>query len=140
MPRSIRDMANNWAKNLGAAGERIRQGVQSVTVSPTEKAAAAVDRQVSGVIQAANSGKTAAALRRVSNQDWQKAMMEKGIPRIASGASSSVSKVEQFLGELMPHVEAGKRSLESMPRGDKETNRARMNAWMDHMSGFRRNR
>lgn len=99
--------AQRWANNLGASGDKIKQAVMAVTVSPTSKAAAAVDRQVAGVQAAAASGKTQAALNRVTLQDWQSAMVNKGINRLTSGAQQAQPKVQAFLTQFLPYLQTG---------------------------------
>jgi hypothetical protein len=138
MAKSPREIAERWSRNIAAAGNAIKAGVESVTVAPTAKAAAAIDRQVAGVQRAAASGKTQRALEKTTLQDWKSAMINKAIPRIATGAQAAVGDFERFQAELAPHVEAGKRMLESMPRGDDASNQARMLAWFQHMKQFQR--
>lgn len=135
---SAQALAQKWAKNLGGSGESIRRGVEAVTVSPTQKAAARSDAYLAGVQRAVADGKYQAGLRRVTLQDWQQSMLQKGINRIASGANAAVGKMESFLSEFLPHVEAGQRMLESMPRGDLSSNIGRAVAMMEWNAKFKR--
>jgi hypothetical protein len=93
---------------------------------------------LAGIQEAAASGKIEAGLRRVSLEDWRSKMIEKGIPRIASGAQSAKSNVTDFWQSFLPWLESGQRKLESMPRGDLEQNIARAIEMMRHNSQFRR--
>jgi len=130
--------AANWARGMQNSTERIRQGVQAVTVAPTEKAVAAIPRQVAGVQAAAASGKTERALRNVSLEDWKRDMLEKGLTRVGPGASAAQPKMATFMGELLPFIESGKGRLDSQtPRGDLGMNLARMMAWAQYMANFR---
>jgi len=131
-------ISDRWARGMSGAAETMRQGVNAVTTAPTEKAAAAADRYAEGVQRAVSSGKFQAGLRRVGLSDWQRAMAEKGIPRVASGAVSAKPKMESFMSQFIPHVEAGQRKLENMPRGDLSQNIARMVANVEHMAQFKR--
>ena len=135
---SPQQAAEKWSRNLGAATTSITEGVQNVTVSPTAKAAERADAYLAGVQRAIADGKWQAGLRRVTVEDWRSAMVQKGIPRIASGASAAVPKMASFLDEFLPHVEAGLRQLESMPRGDLNTNIQRAVAMINHNARFRR--
>jgi hypothetical protein len=130
--------AEKWSRNLGSASQTIQEGVQAVSVSPTQKAAERVNAYVQGVQRAVADGKFQAGLRRVSLEDWKRSMIQKGVPRIASGASAAIPKFADFMSEFLPHVEAGLRQLESMPRGDLPTNIQRAVAMMEHNSRFRR--
>jgi len=136
---SAQQAAANWARGMQNSTERIRQGVQAVTVSPTERAAAAIPRMVEGIQRAASSGKIERGLRAVTLEDWRRETMEKGIPRVGTGASAAQPKMQQFMGELLPFIESGLGRLNSStPRGDLGANIARMNEWVNYMAGFRR--
>lgn len=130
-------VAAKWARNLTASTDSIRQGVQSVTSNPAEKAIAAKDRWVQGVQRASADGKYERGLRKVTLQMWQEAMLNKGLSRIASGASAGQSKMAAFLEKWLPHQESLKQKLASMPRGDLQTNVARMVAAVEHNAAFR---
>jgi len=119
--------AANWARGMQNSTERIRQGVAAVTVAPTEKAIAAIPRQVAGVQEAAASGKTERGLRGVSLDD------------VGPGASAAQPKMAAFMGDLLPFIESGKGRLDSQtPRGDLGMNLARMMAWAQYMATFKR--
>lgn len=138
MAKNASDVAAKWSKNLASSGDSIRQGVQNVTQAPTQKAAQNVNAYVNGVNQAAASGKWQRGLNRVSLQDWQNATLQKGLPRITSGATAGKSKMESFMTQFLPHVDQLQNVLASMPRGDIEQNKARMLAAVDHMAKFKR--
>lgn len=130
--------AKNWARGMAGSGDKLRAGVQGVTENPAAKAAMAIDRQVQGVIRAAQDGTTAAGLGRVTLQGWQKDMIEKGIPRIAAGAATAEPKVAQFAAEFIPYLQAGMAQLP--PRGGLEENLQRASSMARHNAAFRRNR
>jgi len=138
--RSAADIAQKWKRNLSASVESIRAGVQAVDQSPTDLAADKADQYLIGVQNAVDSGKYQAGLRSVSLAEWKTAMLDKGVPRIASGASSGESKVLSFLNEWLPFVESGQRMLENMPRGSLAENIARSTAMIEHLASFHRNR
>lgn len=132
-------VAEKWQRNLSGAQESIRAGVNAVDESPTAKAAARAEAMVAGVQRAVSDGKWQRGLQRVSLQDWKQSMLEKGIPRIASGAATAVPKVQEFLQEFLPFIEQGMQRINaSNPRGDLEQNIARATALMRHNSQFRR--
>lgn len=136
---SPKQAAQNWSQSLSNATNKIRQGVQAVTTAPSEKAIEAIPRMVQGIQRAAADGKIADGLRRVTLQGWQASMINKGIPRIAPGAMDAEPKMEQFLAEFLPHVQAGlERINREMPRGGKEQNIARAVAMMRHNGEFKR--
>lgn len=135
---SAQQIAQNWQNGMGNATAKMKAGVNAVTVSPTQKAAAAADRYVQGIQRSVAEGKWQAGLNRVSLQQWKDDMLNKGIGRVASGAAAAVNKVTDFWTQFGPHLEAGVKALESMPRGDLETNIQRANAMMRHNATFRR--
>ena len=128
--------AQKWSRNIGAATKTIEEGVQNVTVSPTEKAAARADAYAQGCQNAVLTQKFQNSLRRVSLDQWKQAMLQKGLQRIAGGAAAAVTKMEQFFAEFLPFLEAGVRALP--PRGDIEANKQRVLAMIDHNARFRR--
>ena len=139
MAASPNAIAQKWQRNLAGATESIRQGVQGTSVSPTERAAARTDAYVAGVQRAVADGKYQAGLRRVTLADWQRAMIDKGLPRVASGAAAAQGKVQEFMAEFLPFVEAGVSQINrDMPRGDLEQNIQRAAAIARHNATFRR--
>lgn len=132
-------VAANWQRGMANSSEKLKQGIQAVTVSPTSKAALRIDAMVAGVQRAANSGKTQAALNAVTLEDWKKSMLDKGVGRVAAGASAAQPKFAAFMQRFLPHLQQGLNQLDSMPRGDLEQNIARADAMMRHNATFRNN-
>lgn len=130
-------VAAKWAQNMGRATDTIRAGVAATTQNPAEKAAARQDAYVEGVQRAVASGKFRRALGKVTLQGWQDAMNNKGLTRIASGATAAQPKMAAFLEKFLPHVEAGKQKLATMPRGDLQANIQRAVAMMEHNAQFK---
>jgi len=129
------DASKSWAAGMASSTDKIKRGIMAVTESPTEKAANAVDRQVQGVIRAAQSGKTAGSLRRVSLQEWKDAAIQKGLNRIGAGATQAQGKFTNFMSQFLPFLQQGVQSLP--PRGDLEANINRATQMMRHNAGFR---
>ena len=122
MAKDPNQVAADWASKLGAATSKITAGVQAVTVAPGQMAA----RQKAVYLQnvQAAGDKWAARTAAVPLGDWQAAMVNKGIPRIASGASASQAKFASFLSHFLPYVDQARRSLPA--RGTLDQNIARM--------------
>jgi hypothetical protein len=131
-------IAQRWANGMSGAGEKMRAGIQAVTVSPTSKAAARADAYLAGVQRAVASGKYRAALERVTLEDWRTAAINKGIPRVAAGATEAKGKFQSFMAEFIPFLENGLRQLDTMPRGDLETNINRAVTMMRYNATFKR--
>lgn len=128
--------ADNWANGMANAGTKMRAGIEAVTTNPMETAAGRVDAYVAGVQRAASNGKYQAGLRRVTLQDWKRAMIDKGLGRIAGGAQAGKPKMQQFLAEFLPYVETVKASLP--PRGSLDQNIQRMIQQVQGNAAFRR--
>lgn len=134
-PQQVTD---KWANNTANAGEAYKAGINAVTDSQMVKAAAAADRYQSGVMRAVASNKYQNGLLRVSISDWKSAAINKGANRLSTGVTQAKSKFAAFMGEFLPFLDGLKTQLQSMPRGDINQNKARMNAAVDYIAGFRR--
>jgi hypothetical protein len=129
-------VAAKWATNLTNATQSITLGVQSVTVSPGMQAAANSAGYLSGV--QANVDKWKANVGNVTLAAWQQAMITKGVPRIATGATEGKNKMQNFMQTFLPYVEQSKAALASTPRGSLESNIQRMTQWTRMMAQFRK--
>lgn len=128
--------ATKWRDRLTQSGQQITDGVNGVTVAPGTKAAAAKDLWAQRV--AASKDKWASRVASVSLNDWQKSMIEVGIPRIASGAAAKVGKVEDFMQQFLPHLDAGVAKVKAMPKGDLGASINRATAMIQHNAAFKR--
>jgi len=118
--------------------EDIRTGVQNVTVNPCELAANKIDKMRAGIIRAIDSGKTEAALRRVSLEEWRGKMLTKGVDRIPEGLTQAKQKVIDFASDLLPHIDKGLVELNKLADVTLADAKKRGTTWMDHMSKFKR--
>ena len=131
------DVAAKWARNLGGSTDSIRRGVQAVTQNPAERAIARSDAYLAGVQRAIAEGRYARGLRRTTLQSWQDSMINKGLPRVASGANAAMPKMEAFLNAFLPYMSGLQAKLANMPRGDLQTNIARMVATVEYAAAFK---
>jgi hypothetical protein len=126
------DVAAKWSQNLGSSGSRIQSGVMGVTVSPGQAAAKQSDLWIRNL--QASQAKWKAKVAAVSTADWQAAMINKGLPRIAGGAQAAQPKFEQFMAKLLPVIAQNVAALP--PRGDLEANIVRANQFIRSMAKF----
>jgi len=138
MAKSPSQIANRWASGISSATQTMTDGVNAVTVNPMEKAIRQIPAYLAGVQRAVADGTLQRGLQSVSLSDWKESMLKKAIPRVASGAMAAKPKFESFMSEFLPHIESGQRMLESMPRGDMQTNIQRAVAMMEHNAKFKR--
>lgn len=132
MSQTADQIAQKWAQNLGAAGDRIKDGVQSVAVAPGQAAAAQKQVWVQNTTSAAD--KWASRTAAVTKEEWQDAMINKGLARIGAGAQAAQPKFVTFMGKLLPHIDQVKRTLPA--RGNLEANINRMTAFTRGMAKF----
>lgn len=128
------EAAAAWAQRLAGSTDRINRGVQGVTTAPGQ--AAARQKAVWAQNVANSQDKWASRVASVSLPEWQQAMTQKGVQRVASGAQAAQPKMEAFMGQLLPHINAGLGSLPA--RGTLDQNIGRMTTWVRHMANFQR--
>lgn len=134
MAKNATTVAQKWAQNLTNSTAAMKAGVQAVTTAPGQLAANAQQQYAMGVQQAVASGKYAKNVAAVSLSDWQNAMNNKGIPRIASGAQAGQGKMQNFMNQFLPHAQAVAQSLP--PRGTIDQNIQRMVAQVQGNAKF----
>jgi hypothetical protein len=132
MAQTPDQIAAKWAQNLGQSTQRIQDGVQSVTQAPGLAAAAQKTTWVQNTTSSAD--KWASNTAKVTLGEWQQAMIEKGLQRVASGATAAEPKFNAFMGRLLPHIDSVKRSLPA--RGNLDANINRMVAFTRGMAKF----
>lgn len=125
--------ATKWATNLGAATNAYTAGVQAVQTAPGASAAAAADRYVAGV--QASLQKFINRSQAVTLQAWQTAAVNKGAPRLASGATAAQSKVQNAYTNLFPYIAQAVGALPA--RGSLDQNIARSAAFQRAMAQYR---
>jgi len=114
--------AQKWATNLQAATQYIQAGVQRVTTAPGQKAAAQAQVMLANLTAAVTSGMWARRVGSVSLQDWQNAVVSKGLPRISSGAAAATAKMTQVGTDLLAAVDQAVAVVNQTPRGNLQTN------------------
>jgi len=121
-----------WGRRLNAAGPDIQNGVKNVQTAPGQKAAAMKNLWLQRVQEAADVwAKQVAA---VSLSDWQDAMLNKGVGRIAAGVTAAQAKKVTSITNLLTAVDNAAAASNAMPRGTLEQNIQRAVTFMQHMS------
>ena len=132
------EVTEKHARNLRAATEDIRRGIERVTASPTVAAAAKKDKMKLKLVASIENGSWEKGLRSVSLEDWKRKAAEVGVNRIGAGIDAAKSKQESFYTKLLPAVDAAKSKIASMPDVSLEDNLARATAYIREMAKFRK--
>lgn len=125
-------IADKWASNLSNATSSITAGVNGVTEAPGAKAAAAADYWLARTQAAKQKFITKSGA--VTLQQWKDAMLNIGVPRVASGASANKPKMAAFMQTFLPFVKQGVAQLP--PRGDLSMNIQRAVAMMQYTATY----
>jgi len=131
-------VAATWASNLGAATTKMKAGVSSLQTSPTQLAAQAVSKWQAAMADPNTAARYQSGLSRVSLTDWQTAYIQKGLPRIATGAQAAVPKFTQFLSQWLPFIQNAATQVRSMPSTTLQDRINRMVAMVNFEAGFKR--
>lgn len=127
-----------WATNIKRSGLFIEAGVNRVDKSPGIAAAENMAKLKANLIKSLDDGSFEAALRNVGLAEWQKAMIEKGIPRINKGVDQAKEKTVAVLSKLYPFIESGQQKVEVMPKVTLDDSIARAETFIRHMAGFKK--
>ena len=138
MAKNATDVAQKWATNLSNATTSITNGVNAVSTAPGQLAAAQANKWITRL--QASQAKWARNVSAVSLADWKNAMINKGIPRIATGAQAAQPKFQAFMTQFLTYLDAGKGSIDAMPTDTLAQASAKMVAQMNYNAQFQYNR
>lgn len=137
MAMSAQDRAKKWAENLIRSKPSIRSGIEGVTVSPTAKAAAAVDKYADGCARAASEGTFVAGCQKVTLQDWKDKAIGKGLANLDTGVRASETKVAAFQQKAEPYYKMAKERAAAVQGSGRSAAMAKMEAVWDVMEQLR---
>jgi len=126
--------ATRWGAGLKGSVERIRSGVERVTESPGKAAAAKSDKWHTAISSTATKDKWARRIGEMSLEDWQRAMIQKGVNRIATGVDEAQPKMVVYGEKLIAHQNTLLGQLDSMPDLTLEDSIARATSWIRGMA------
>ena len=134
------EAAEKWSRRLGAAGEDIRRGIERVQVAPGQAAVAQEAKMRAKTLEAIDSGKWRERTGAVTLTEWRSAAINKGLPRVAAGASEAQPKMRNFMAELLPFVDSARAEIAAMPSLTLDDSIARMTKFTRKMATFKRSR
>ena len=127
-----------WVSRLSGATTEIQQGVAAVTTAPGQAAAAKFNKWVAAMTNPTVQAKWRNNVAAVSLSDWQTAMTNIGIPRIATGAQAKQGKYQAFAEQFFPFLATGVAQIERMDDTTFEARLQRATAMMTYTHGFKR--
>lgn len=130
-------IAAKWSNRLSGASAEIQQGVQNVTVAPTQKAIANKAKMRQNILAAIDNGTWENGLKNVSLADWQQAFIQKGIPRITQGTQAAQTKVADFHAKLQPAQDQLSAQVSAMPKMNLADSIARMTKFVQGMAALK---
>lgn len=134
---TVDQVVSKWSANTQNATGYMKDGVNAVSVNPMEQAAQQLPKALQNYQQAINSGRMASAMRGVSLSDWQNAMINKGVPRVAQGVTNAVPKTTAAFNKLLPYIQKGQDIVSKMPSTTLQDSKNRMSAFFDHMAAYK---
>lgn len=131
-----KDFAEKWQKNMAASTAYISKGIDRVSESPMEKAAAKQEKMINNLTEAVNKGKWKRGLESVSLDDWKKKFKDQGVARIAGGATAAMPKMQRFADQLLPFQDNLQRKIKNMADTSFEDRVNRATEWIRGMHEF----
>jgi hypothetical protein len=130
------DIVRLWAERGAASARAVQAGVNAVTESPGQKAAAQADQWVQKVAQAKQ--KFIDRVSSVSLADWKASMLGKGLTNMQNGYNDAQNqrKFLNFMRFFLPYVREGAARVRAMPRGNLQMAIARAEAMIRHNAAF----
>ena len=130
------EMANKWGTRLVNAQGDMIQGVQRMTVSPTEEAAKAIPKMKAALIRAIDSGKVERGLKGVTKEAWTAKYTTLLPQRLASGVESAKEKAGVVFGKILAFQDTYLPEINRMPTATLEESILKMTANVRKMSTF----
>lgn len=140
MPKNVQASIEKWKKGMASSGENIKAGVNSMTESPGVKAAAAKDKYVRRVNEAASDGSYEAGQLGYSLQEYKDAVVNKGISNMMTGASKLGSRAQRAMADQLAYANQVSDQVAGMPTGTLEEGIAKAAATIRLMAEGRKNR
>lgn len=125
-----------WQQRTAGATQETMAGINRVTEAPGLKAAAKSQKWLAAVTAA--EPKFKANVAAVSLEQWKKAAIEVGVPRIASGVQAKGYKYSNFANDFFPWLDQGVQRVHQMPDITLEDAINRVGAMMRHNAAFKR--
>lgn len=127
-------ISDKWARRMKGSVTDIQAGIDTVTESPTEKAADKQEKMQTNLNRAIDNGKWAAGLRKVSLSDWKNKTKAKVSQRLPQGVDEAMPKRKEFDSYLVSTLNAVLPEINEMPDMTLEDSVNRVRKLMEHMN------
>lgn len=135
---TAKQVAEKYGRRASGAVQDWELGINSVTEAPTMKAAAQEDKMRQNILAALDSGKWKKGLERVSLSEWRDKTISKGKSRYPQGVAAGIPKMEKFMGDWLPHMDALQNKLATMGNLTLEDSINRAVTAIRHAAEFKR--
>jgi len=128
------EFAARWGSGLTGSIERMRAGVEAVTVAPGIAAAAKADKWHAAISRSDTKAKWKARVGAVPLDVWKSAMVNKGLNRIADGVENAEPKMAAFGEKLIAHQNRLLVEMDTLADITLEDSIKRMTHWVRGMA------
>lgn len=131
---SANQISDKWGRKMKSSISDIQTGIDGVTESPTEKAAAKKDKMIQNLNAAINNGRWENGLRNVTLADWKSKTKTKVAERMSSGVDAGMGKRQKFDAHNVATLNAILPEINSMPDMTLQDSINRVAVLMKHMA------
>lgn len=128
---NVANATAKWARNLGAAGQSYKDGINAVTENPMALAAAKADVALQNYSEAITSGRWAQKLQAVPMEFWKSQSANGGAQRLVSGVAKGTPKMQAALQKFAPAYEQAKMAARAIGGSGKAAAMAKVAAAYD---------
>ena len=132
------EVAQAWVNAMSQAATKATAGANAVTVSPGQSAANALQKWVQALASPQVQQKWQTQVGAVTLASWQQAYINKGVPRMASGASNAQAKFTAAMTSLLRFIDAGVAQVKSMPSATYADRENRMLTFVRYMHTYQK--
>lgn len=118
-----------WSAGFGAATQTVTNGVNNTTKDWAQRTLAAKNQILAGIQAAFTSGRWDAGVQRTGTAGWKQAMIAKGVPHMATGATVGAAHYAAFRAQWDSFAQQAVNALP--PRGSYEQNKQRSSQLQD---------
>lgn len=137
MPKTIEQISSAWERGMQGAQQKMREGVEAVTVSPGQRAAEKVDTWQARVSSQEAREKYIRRNQSQNLSEWKQAFVSKGLGRVGAGATAAKPKFSRHMQAFYPHVLSVAEQVRAMPNITLEDRIARAAAQIRGNAAFR---